>query len=130
MSKVQIGHETWTIQYVPKEALKDCYAFCDHASRTINLPQGSESEEATSLYLHELLHALWAYFGLPEDDKLEEQVVTALANGLMLYMKTNEVAIRPAEIQESNYWDRCGVILAASNPNLGVPDGPPDYVWN
>jgi len=75
--RVRLGYQTIPVEVMPIEGANGVY----HSSppKIIIHPDQPTREEMNSL-IHELLHAVWDHFNLPDEN--EEHCVTSLANGV------------------------------------------------
>jgi hypothetical protein len=85
--EVRIGHETWKLNWVPSNTLPDCEGFCEYPHRSLTLAKDRQVTSRAGTAIHELLHALWASWNLPEAN--EELVVSTLSNGLASLIQDN-----------------------------------------
>lgn len=68
-----------------------------HSAQVINLDPTATITHREQIFLHEMLHAIWWQMGLTKlpdvDEKKEEQIVNALANGLHQVLKDNNLLL-------------------------------------
>jgi hypothetical protein len=90
---LSIGFAEWTVEVVPKGSLKsaddiDSLGLCETEFFTIKIADGQTDTNAKNTFIHELLHAVYAVHGLP-DEVDEETAVASLTNGLMAALQDN-----------------------------------------
>ena len=61
--------------------LSECYGVCNKANKTIELTTNHESKNMTDVLLHELIHAIFCEYNIP-DKTHEEQVAENLGKAL------------------------------------------------
>ena len=87
--ELRIFGRTYSITYVPQEALAGLSGLCDNGLQLIHIAEGQGSEEQKDSVLHEGLHAVIYVIKLVLSQALEERVVTALAAALVGLMQDN-----------------------------------------
>ncbi len=86
INKLKIGFLTYTVEdFGPKEAeLRGVYGTHSPMTQQIKIDSKSSKERKKEVLLHEILHAVWnQYLGGMEGEMKEEEVVNALAQGLI-----------------------------------------------
>lgn len=66
-----------------------CNGLCSIDSRTIEIREGLPPEFEAEVLVHEVLHQLWNFGGLPSDVDVEEQIVGYFGKALTAHMKEN-----------------------------------------
>lgn len=92
---IQVGHLPFTVAFADgwlKYEDDKKWGLCDHSAATITL-SGPEifptKEMLVSVFVHEVLHALWAQANLPTKGVKEEPAVAGLEGVLTLFIKNN-----------------------------------------
>lgn len=85
--KTLMRSETWSDK-------KNLYGQIHFDKKTIELAKNQDEEELVDTFLHELAHAIFHEHNIDINNKLEEEIVTKLANGLTQFFKDNPKAIK------------------------------------
>jgi len=91
MDKLKVGFLTYSIEdFGPKEAdLRGVYGTHSPATQIIKVDSNASKERRKEVLLHEILHAVWNQWMAQGENMEEEQVVNALAMGLMTVFTDN-----------------------------------------
>lgn len=85
-----IGHQVYSIEPKDKSWFRDSEKFghCDFLGASIAVANEDMNDaHIVNTLIHEVLHALWREYNLPQD--CEEHLVTCLANGLTQTFRDN-----------------------------------------
>lgn len=94
--KMRIGYRNYTLRFV--KSLDGGRHLGEHVEVPLNVEnyrgiirvvKGLEKKEKANTILHEILHAIWYVQGIGMKPKEEERTVSALANGLIAFMRDN-----------------------------------------
>ena len=88
--RVRLGYQTIPIEIMPIEGANGVYH--SHPQTKIIIHPDQPPRQELNSVLHELLHAVWDHFNLPQED--EEKCVTAMANGI------TELFVRNPKLRE------------------------------
>lgn len=92
---IQLGHLPYTVKFADgwiKFEDERRWGECDHSTATITLVGQDifpSKEMLVSVFLHEVLHALWTQANLPTKGVKEEQAVGSLETVLTAFIKNN-----------------------------------------
>ncbi len=91
---VRVGFRDYAISFRKKLAggaigLCDKLTKHDHEKGQIHVLKGLNDIEKANTVLHEIFHAIYTERGVNLSDKQEEQVVTAMTNGLIDFIRDN-----------------------------------------
>ena len=92
IDKLKIGFLTYSVEdFGPKEAeLRGVYGTHSPQTQKIKIDSNSTKERLKEVLLHEILHGVWSqWLGGFESEMKEEEVVSALAQGLMTVFVDN-----------------------------------------
>ena len=97
--KLKIGGHTWTIKYHPSPLKnskgQDLYGLCSFDEHTISIVDDMPSQSKdVEILLHELVHALLAFYGTGLKMKDEEQVCLNLGQGLAMVLRDNQKLLK------------------------------------
>ena len=90
-ASVKVGYRTyrlelWTEQQATDE---DSDGESDHEAGAIRLDPRMDPQKAGNTVLHELIHAVWYVWSLPEENIGEELAVGGITNGLATVLRDN-----------------------------------------
>lgn len=89
--RVKIGPDRYDIRFVESIDVPGFFGqirwFC--AEPHINLITKFTETQTVNTFIHEVLHGIIHSNGTEYDDKLEEEIVTGVANGLTIFMQDN-----------------------------------------
>ena len=92
---VKVGCYTYSIEIQDQPWCEEhgVYGLCDDESKIITIVDNVDMDSTLNTFQHELLHALYYFFGL-DDDHDEEQTVSALSSGLIMLYQDNPSILR------------------------------------
>lgn len=91
-SSLRIGYRVYRVKPMPADS-DEVHGCCNHIQCVIRVePTPNNPPEAANTLLHEMLHAIFAVYSLPEKELTEETVVSAVANGLSASIQDNKAA--------------------------------------
>lgn len=87
--KIKIGYKTYSIKpwSASDVACSEAYGCCDNDSQIIYIYDDLDDLSKFDTLLHEILHAIWNFADLPNDQ--EEEIVNRLATWLTLVASEN-----------------------------------------
>lgn len=94
-SEITVGHQIYTIKPTDEAWLRDSnkYGHCDSMELVIAVVnKGLSDTQIINTLVHEILHALWREYNLP--DEYEEHIVTCVANGLCQVLRDNPEVVQ------------------------------------
>lgn len=90
---IRIGYKDVSVIKTPLITEDHAGLFRHGVDAQILIAEEQEGVELADTAVHELLHAVWRYYGLTDNvsipDDVEEQVVSVLAHGLVQVMRDN-----------------------------------------
>jgi hypothetical protein len=88
---VKVGYRTYRLELWTEQQAKDedSDGECDHETGVIRLDPTMDAQKAGNTLLHELIHAVWYVWSMPEENIEEEFAVGALTNGLATVIRDN-----------------------------------------
>jgi hypothetical protein len=92
---LKVGYKNYILRFADKlpgdKTMGDCTypSQHNHTKGVIRIIKGLEPVEKGNTILHEILHAIFMDKGLELEDKLEERIVLATANGLVAFIRDN-----------------------------------------
>lgn len=90
-ASVKVGYRTYRIELWSEQQAQDedSDGECDHDAGVIRLDPLMDAQKAGNTLLHEIIHAVWYVWSMPEENIAEEFAVDALTNGLATVMRDN-----------------------------------------
>lgn len=93
--EIKIGGLVWKVRNsIDMANGENAYGSTHLVSQTIFLDPAMSLQKRENVFIHEVLHAIWDTFGLKSAGftrDQEEQIVTALSNGLYQVVKDNKI---------------------------------------
>ena len=85
---IKVGPYDISVRVISSELAARLKEDGDFDGETIHIADGQRGPQLADTILHELLHAIYATFGLKDEDE-EERIVSALATGLVGVLRDN-----------------------------------------
>jgi hypothetical protein len=91
---LKIGAFDWKIKQDKDVSMEgNIYGSTHHSTQTLFFDPSMTQQKAEECLIHESLHAIWWQTGLSKrhDQKIEEEIVHALAHGIYQVLKDNKL---------------------------------------
>lgn len=89
MDSLNILGRPWTVSWDPALDDRDCFGLCEYDKARITLLPGMDSHLDRSTLLHEVFHAILRQCGRLYGNKVEEEYVDALSQGMVSVLDAN-----------------------------------------
>jgi hypothetical protein len=87
--KLKIGYREYTLRFVKRVDKDDSHGDTDYTKGVLQINRKLRGSELANTILHEACHAMMYDRGISLDEKLEEQIVMAITNAQVAFIKDN-----------------------------------------